>query len=180
MNDTLPRPIPNSYWVHPGRFLAGEYPGSHDLDGTRRRLDAFLAAGIDHFIDLTHAGELARYEHILMEEARARGRTAAYTRRSILDHDIPAPDTMKEILDLIDRSLTAGRNIYVHCWGGIGRTGTTVGCHLVRSGLTGPQALSRLAGWWAGVPKHVYHPHSPETEEQIRFVLAWKEASSRG
>ena len=32
---------------------------------------------------------------------------------------------MQEILDAVDRALAAGRNVYLHCWGGIGRTGTT-------------------------------------------------------
>jgi hypothetical protein len=180
MNDTIQRPIPDSYWVMPGLFLAGEYPGSHDLADTRRRMDAFLAAGIDDFIDLTQAGELQPYEQILLEQVRRRGLRAAYTRLSIRDHDVPAPQAMAAILDRIDRSLAEGRRPYLHCWGGIGRTGTAVGCHLVRRGLTGPQALEQLAAWWAAVPKQAWHPRSPETDEQVRFVLNWKEPPAPG
>jgi hypothetical protein len=47
-----PRPDPNTYWVVPGKLLAGEYPGAPDSEETRRRLRRFLAAGVRHFIDL--------------------------------------------------------------------------------------------------------------------------------
>jgi hypothetical protein len=80
---------------------------------------------------------------------------------------------MKAILDQIDLSLQAGQKIYLHCWGGIGRTGTTVGCYLVRRGLGGAAALHQLADWWQQVPKSRIHPRSPETREQADFVRNW-------
>jgi hypothetical protein len=61
----------------------------------------------------------------------------------------------------------------LHCWGGIGRTGTTVGCFLVRHGLEGNEALRQIAQWWQDVPKSRIHPHSPETLEQANFVRDW-------
>jgi hypothetical protein len=85
---------------------------------------------------------------------------------------------MAGILSAIDSALAEGRNIYVHCWGGIGRTGTTVGCYLVRQGLTGEQALAQLAGLWKDVPKSSYFPRSPETDRQVKFVLNWDKDSS--
>ena len=39
-------PIPDSYWVIPGKFLAGEYPGALDLDTAQMRLRRFVAAGV--------------------------------------------------------------------------------------------------------------------------------------
>jgi hypothetical protein len=51
------RPIPNSYWVQPGRWLAGEYPGAEDEAESARRIALLCAAGLDTFIDLTEAGE---------------------------------------------------------------------------------------------------------------------------
>jgi hypothetical protein len=80
---------------------------------------------------------------------------------------------MQDILDTIDTSLQAGKKIYLHCWGGIGRTGTTVGCYLVRRGKTGAAALAQLAEWWQKVPKSRIHPHSPETYEQAEFIREW-------
>jgi len=80
---------------------------------------------------------------------------------------------MKTILDKLDESLRTGRKVYLHCWGGIGRTGTTVGCYLVRRGMSGAEALSQLDAWWRGVPKSHLHPHSPETLEQAAFIRGW-------
>jgi predicted protein tyrosine phosphatase len=104
---------------------------------------------------------------------------AQYYRFPIGDFGLPSPAQMKAILDQIDESLGAGRRIYLHCWGGIGRTGTTVGCYLVRHGLDGEQALRQLAEWWQAVPKSRIHPFSPETREQVNFVLAWDNYEDR-
>ena len=64
------RPIPNSYWIVPGHFAAGEYPGAIDPEETERKVTALLEAGIDHFIDLTAEGELAPYSEIAREASR--------------------------------------------------------------------------------------------------------------
>ena len=87
----------------------------------------------------------------------------AYNRFPIGDLGLPTPALMNGILDWIEERLQSGHKIYVHCWGGIGRTGTTVGCYLVRQGKTAEEALEQLAVWWRDVPKSHYHPHSPET-----------------
>jgi hypothetical protein len=172
MNENT-RPIVESYWVKPGRFLAGEYPGHFDPEQARRRLDAFIEAGFDTFIDLTKQGEVYPYAKILSEQAQIYGVSLQHYRFPIGDFGLPSAAQMMAILDQIDESFDAGRRIYLHCWGGIGRTGTTVGCHLVRNGMDGEQALRQLAEWWQDVPKSRIHPHSPETREQFNFVLDW-------
>ena len=167
------RPIPESYWVEPGRLLAGEYPGRYDSEQTRKRLDALIGAGFDTFIDLTRENENVPYESILHEQSQLYGKETQYYRFAIGDFGLPTPELMQTILDKIDNSLAAGRKVYVHCWGGIGRTGTTVGCYLVRRGLDGNKALSQLAEWWQDVPKSRLHPRTPETTEQAAFVRSW-------
>ena len=174
MLDPNPRPvpIPNSYW--PGdRILAGEYPGAQDARATLARLGLFLDAGITTFIDLTEAGELVPYEPRLRELAASRGLEVRYHRMPIGDFDVPAAEHMDRILDLIDAELAAGRTVYVHCWGGVGRTGTVVGCYLVRGGLDGKTALARLAQLWRTVEKCDWCPDSPESDEQRDFVRDW-------
>ena len=42
---------------------------------------------------------------------------------------------MVSILDAIDDSVKVGKPVYVHCWGGVGRTGMVIGCWLLRHGL---------------------------------------------
>ena len=83
-------------------------------------------------------------------------------------------------LDAIDEALDAGRNVYVHCWGGIGRTGTVVGCWLVRHGMTGDEALAEIAERWRGMEKRYRHPRSPQTAQQRAYVRNWTEPSWGG
>ena len=169
------RPIPESYWVEPGRLLAGEYPGQFDGELTRKRVGALLEAGFDIFIDLTRPDEILPYTQALFDEAKAYGIEVEHDRFPIEDFGLPTPEQMNSILDRIDESLQAGHKMYLHCWGGIGRTGTIVGCYLVRRGRTGEEALKQLAQWWKKVPKSHYHPRSPETQEQVDFILNWAE-----
>jgi len=168
-------PIRESYWVEPGRFLAGEYPSAAYEARSRERLGVLLESGINTFYDLTLLNELPLYLPILREEASERGIKIQHIRFPVLDHNIPPRGLMTAILDSIDSALARGRNVYIHCWGGIGRTGTVVGCYLVRRGLTGEQALEKLAEWWKYVPKSAYFPHSPETSQQKAYVLNWWE-----
>ena len=169
------RPIPESYWVEPDRLLAGEYPGQFDGELTRKRIDALIQAGFNTFIDLTKPNETIAYIRILMDEAKLYDVEVKHHRFAIGDFGLPTPELMTSILDTMDTELQAGRKIYLHCWGGIGRTGTTVGCYLVRRGKTGEEALRQLAEWWQNVPKSHIHKRSPETREQAEFVRNWAE-----
>jgi hypothetical protein len=171
----LDRPLLQSYWVLPDRLLAGEYPAAGLEESTRRQMDAFLEDGFNTFIDLTIPDELPPYFEILAEQARAYQEEIRYQRFPIGDFGVPSQATMKAILDAIDAALAEGRKVYVHCWGGVGRTGTSVGCYLIRHGLSGEQALAQLAEWWQNVPKSHYYPDSPETDEQAQFILDWEE-----
>lgn len=168
-----------SYWVVPGRLLAGEYPAQFDEEVTRKRLDALLEAGFDLFIDLTKPNETWPYHRILREEAKVYGVEVTSQRFPIGDFGLPTTEQMNSILDAIDEGLQAGRKIYLHCLGGIGRTGTTVGCYLVRQGKSGADALDQLSAWWKSVPKSRYHPRSPETAQQANFILTWAQHNQK-
>ena len=169
-NADLPRPDPNTYWVLPGRFLAGEYPGAGNPAAARTKIAAFVRAGVTAFIDLTEDRELAPYAPLL---------PAGVEYRRLPIRDLSVPDTqghMSDILNAIDDALARGRVVYVHCWGGIGRTGTVVSCWLRRHGRTGEEALAELAGFWKGMEKRHRAPRSPETNGQIAWVHAWTES----
>jgi hypothetical protein len=165
-------PIPDAYWVAPGQFLAGEYPGAKDAAATRRKLRLFLDAGFTFFLDLTEEGEpLAPYAPALLEEAAARYLAVEHCRMPIPDLSTPQPAEVTRILDTIDAAIAAGRRVYVHCWGGIGRTGTIVGCYLVRHGQTGDQALAEIARRRQGTPDD--YKVAPETHDQRERVRNW-------
>jgi hypothetical protein len=173
MND---KPIPESYWVLPGQFLAGEYPAlRYDEFGTRRRLTAFLNEGFDTFIDLTCEGERPAYLSILNEEAGNDGREVRHRRFSFPDFQVPSHETMVATLDAIDTALTEGRKVYLHCVGGIGRTGISVGCYFIRHGMKPTQALHHLHELYHSSAQNYFAPRSPESDEQVKFILAWEE-----
>jgi protein-tyrosine phosphatase len=168
----------NSYWVVPGSLMAGEYPGDRDDRITRRKLADYLRHGLDAFLDLTEAHELAPYESRLYEVAAELEVDCAYRRMAILDVDVPdQPGQMRAILDQIGEWRRQGRSVYVHCWGGVGRTGTVVGCHLVDDGLDGQAALDHLRLLWTRMSddKRRRKPESPETGAQRDYVLNWND-----
>lgn len=170
------RPHHNTYWIEPSRLLAGEYPGSGESDTAAARLTAYLDCGVTDFIDLTTPGELVPYEPVLRELADIRRTEISYRRMPIVDMSIPRePGEMTAILNEIDRRISRGGTVYVHCWGGIGRTGTVAGCYLVRQGLTGEAALAELARLWPQMQKSAWYQTTPQTPEQYEYVRHWTE-----
>lgn len=174
MNNPTPEiPFADCYWVLPGQFLAGEYPGSHYFEQeTHRRLDRMLAAGIDTWIDLTYPGELPPYESVLLEIAGWLDKPVVYQRFAIEDFGIPSPDLMESILSFINDRLKQGHALYVHCYAGLGRTGTVVGCYLARYNQQGGEAaLLHLAELRQHTPGRY---RSPQSEAQWEMVKNWK------
>lgn len=153
--------------------MAGEYPRCWRDDSSMEKLEGILASGITSFLDLTDPRDGLKDYHPLLRSQR-------YRQMTITDMGIPTVEGMREILGYLHQELEQGQSVYVHCWGGIGRTGTVVGCYLVEQGRSGEQALEEIAGHWATVEKRVRFPTSPQTFEQLQFVRQWKKALSQG
>ena len=84
------RPLANTYWVDPGRFAAGEYPGARSRREAAARLRTLLRAGIDCFIDLTQRDEgLEPYAGIAAQEASRLGTEFVHERHSIVNMGVP-------------------------------------------------------------------------------------------
>jgi ADP-ribosylglycohydrolase len=172
-----PLPDENCYWVEPGRLLAGEYPGAKEEDEARRKLKRYITCGVTFFLDLTREDELIPYSHLLSDPALSCDKRTIHCRMPIRDVDVPqSPSEMVAILDVVENALKDGHVVYVHCLGGVGRTGTVIGCYLTRKGLSGAEALRELSDMWRGVAKSKRKPLSPETREQREFVRNWAEA----
>ena len=169
----LARPIADSYWVVPGELLAGEYPGAREPHEARRKISSLLEANIRLFIDLTEPGEhgLQEYWPTVVELAGQLNLSVEHRRMAVRDVSIPDESLMIAILDVIDEAIAENTGAYVHCFGGIGRTGTVVGCYLVRHGLSGVEALRRIRDWRTDTPDG--WRESPETDAQRNMVLAW-------
>jgi hypothetical protein len=181
--ETLPAPLPpSSYWVVPRLLLAGGYPVGMDLQKSAHHLDFLLKAGIRTFINLVEEGECQRAEepipsyHSLLSEAAHRHEVSVtYVRIPVPDRSAPSSAVMRQILDSIDRAMELKEPVYVHCWAGIGRTGTVVGCYLMRHGqatVGNVVAKIRTLRAQTGFPGP-----SPHTAAQVKLVIHWKRDS---
>lgn len=176
-----------SYWVLPGELAAGPYPGAVDGTRAKRALRRLLEVGVRAFVDLTEPGEptwrgpLVPYEDVLRKLGASLEHAVHYERFPVPDRDAPDPARMKAILDRLDAHRREGRPAYVHCLAGKGRTGTVVGCYLVRHagellgaaerpGAAALDAVVRLRRE-QGVPDPW---DSPQTKPQVRRVLTWR------
>jgi hypothetical protein len=160
------------YWVEPDRLLAGEYPGTFAEADTRERLRTLLECGIRTFVDLTEEDEwIGPYDGLLQAEAATLGVTVTWSRLPIRDMSVPNMEGMRGILDTIARAIAAGSPVYLHCLGGIGRTGTVVACWLAERGLAGDDVFVTLARLREGRGRR--RSVSPETPAQFEFARAW-------
>ena len=164
----MKRPHPHSYWVEPGRLLAGEHPAAEGGAALPKRLRRLLDAGIDCFIDLTQPGECAEYQSLLPA-------SVICARLPLIDHAVPSdPVALRQVLAALDEALGQGRRVHVHCRAGIGRTGLVIGCHLIESGERPESALETLNTLWQQDARAPRWPRVPETAEQERYLLHWR------
>lgn len=166
MRPTVGSPLPQSYYVGGGNIFAGEYPGDKYETKAEDKIRQMTQFGVRHYIDLTEEGELKLYAHLLPPDA-------TYTRFPI--RDVSAPRSVDEVKTLIGHiNELSARNdgyVYIHCWGGVGRTGTIVACYLAQQmeHPTLEKALALLRAHFAEMPKSAYR-RTPETYDQDQFV----------
>ncbi len=155
-------PIPNSYCVLTDKIYAGEYPG--DLNNPVEKVKSFVNFGITHFIDLTEAGELNVYFHLLPSGC-------VHYRFPIQDVSIPSSKKkVYELMQYIDNIIShKGNKVYIHCWSGVGRTGTIVGCYYAYKGESYEKAVKHLKENFLQCLKSRKR-RSPETIEQLNFI----------
>jgi predicted protein tyrosine phosphatase len=167
---------PQHYAIQPGLFFAGEYPGDRKVKIARARLWSLVEMGVRTFIDLTSPeDDLARYEKLLYEMEQEAGARLRHLSIPVPDMGVPdSSEIMRAILDAIRTSVRKQPAVYLHCWGGIGRTGTVAGCWLRECGLGPDEALQRVQKLYAThMPKARIHPDSPQTEEQKDYIRNW-------
>ncbi len=174
-------PFERAYWVLPGRFLAGRIPSSSKIEKIRADVEGLVKLGVSCVINLTEKGEMTYenkilndYEVILQEVAKENNHQIEVVRMSIKDLSIPTNDYMKQILDKIDQLLAEKKVFYVHCWGGIGRTGTVVGCFLRRHNHVAADKILDMIAYLKRTTDLV-NKNSPETPEQRDFVVNYAE-----
>ncbi|KAG8942357.1 hypothetical protein FRC04_003810 [Tulasnella sp. 424] len=170
--DLPPRPLPNSYWATP-TLLASECPGDSREHIATPKLKALLDAGITDFFDLMEEWESLTYLPTLERLVSERGGHVVkldtskendstffqdtpqngdegtllvrYARFPIQDGSVPTSDALQVIMNALHVvQQQHNRKAVVHCWGGIGRTGTIVGCWLVYSGAVKDEEVASV------------------------------------
>ena len=165
MDDLRYKPTGYSYRVD-DNVWAGEYPVWEWEHGARiRQLKLFTDFGINHFLDLTENGEMPPY--------------APFLTNNIGRHTFPIPNgcvphSVKWVVDLF-RNINGVLNkaetkLYIHCHGGVGRTGTIVACYYIYfKGMPADDALAEMRRRYATHGRSVWMS-APETEAQLNFI----------
>jgi len=175
-----PVPFDESYWVVRGTLMAGRFPGGPDPGTAQQKIRGLLDAGIRHIVNLMQDDErdhqrrlFVPYDRLFIECALAHNSTVSTVRFPIADVSITTSDHMVRILDDIDLALAQNKPVYVHCWGGRGRTGIVIGCWLARHGYaSGHELLDTI--------EQLRSPcnctgNSPETYQQCNMITNWNE-----
>lgn len=160
------RPLHQSYevWGN-GIIYAGEYPGDKNGELAKHKIERMHHFGIRHFIDLTEEGELRPYNHLLPSDT-------TYTRFPIVDCGAPkSVESVQRLLLRIEELKKMDGYVYVHCWGGVGRTGTIIACYLSQNWkeVDMNHTLEVLHRNFSEMPKSAYRK-TPETKDQIDFI----------
>jgi protein-tyrosine phosphatase len=166
-------PFERSYWVLPNKLLAGEVPTHLTPEQTYAKLDALVAIGVDVVINLMEADEMNAQGISFFDYSDYLNQfNVTMYRMPIVDLSVPTVETMRQILQLIDANLKADKTVYFHCWGGVGRTGTVLGCYLKQFGYASNQNVFELIRYLKRTTS-INERDSPETHEQREFVLNW-------
>ena len=136
-------------WLYPDRLLACAYPWGPD------GLAGLAEQGVGVVVNLherSHDAErLARF-----------GLTEIHL--PVPDFTPPTADQLTRGVRAINRALSAGQCVAVHCAAGLGRTGTLLACYLVSTGLEPKAAIARI---------RAVRPGSVETSEQQAAIEAF-------
>jgi hypothetical protein len=147
-------PTPWSNWALPGRVIAGAYPASLDDAETERILTTLLELGINTFVCLQAEVNINTPEHAwraqhglrpyikdaqkILSKAHETGNPKITQQKidflhlPIIDGNVTTDSAMNRLVEDCMERVLKGEKLYIHCWGGHGRTGTLVAVMLGR------------------------------------------------
>jgi protein-tyrosine phosphatase len=160
----------HAWWVKPDQLLAGEYPGALTRAKAITKLRMLAAAGVDTIIDLTEDVDgLEPYSHLLDKIADDSRHSIRRYRHPIPDNHVTDDAGYDDIVARINTEIDSGRAVYVHCWGGRGRTSTVLGCWLIEQGLDYDATIARIEELRSNTKKSgVQVPESQSQHDVLR------------
>lgn len=125
----MPDPF-NHTWIEQGKILAGSIPWQPE------HIDELYGMGIRAILTLTRR-DIRQYPGVAGRLHVVYG-DIAHLHVGILDGGIPANDKLTaKAIDFIDSAYQSGKPVFIHCAGGIGRTGIILEAYYVlRRGMT--------------------------------------------
>ena len=167
------KPIEYSYQVSRNVF-AGEHP-LFDIykSSIKGNIPTLLKFGITVFLDLTQSYEVPEYASFLPSDVQ---------RISFPIRNCDVPSSVESVMDLFRRleqlmHEQPRAKLYIHCHGGVGRTGIIVACYYIYfEHLSFEEALDKMGRQYAQSPRSKFM-NAPETKRQIEYVKEFAEYS---
>jgi protein-tyrosine phosphatase len=165
-------PLPEFHW------LSGHWAGKLALAARPRggdwlpdELESWKRSGVQAILSLLTPDE--EQELGLADEAKEAKRIGLrFSSYPIEDRGVPKSEAeLGRMLDTVNGSLRAGRNVLVHCRQGIGRTGLVAACLLVKNGMSPGAAVDAVSAA-RGVAV-------PETVEQREWIERYAPAFAK-
>lgn len=136
--------IPTEQLKTKGRLGLCRAPGS-ESPTTPDDLDVLVAQGATQVVCLQEAHELSFLEPPETLEERQRSlqsRGIGFLHEPIEDYGAPSLVQAQGLASWIVEALERGEVVVVHCWAGLGRTGTIAACVLIALGFSAQEATS--------------------------------------
>ena len=153
------------YWIEgPWTGHIAISPRPRGADWLEDEVRAWRQAGIDVVVSLLTPEEVAELD-LSKEEAWCQAHGIAFSSFPIADRGVPISRRGSvELVRKLEKALTTGKRIAVHCRQGIGRSSVMAACLLIVSGEEPETAIQHISAA-RGCPV-------PETAEQWEWVRA--------
>ena len=160
------------YWVDgpwPGKLAIAARPRGGDW--LEDDVSNWKRAGVNSVLSLLTSEEERDLD--LREEAlEARKLGLEFSSFPIADRQVPRSEAkLGEALEKMNRALSSGKNIVVHCRQGVGRSGLVAACLLIKTGMS-PGAAVDVVSAARGVA-------IPETVEQRDWIERYAPAFTK-